>query len=255
MLLLIAANKDHGPDESDMRYNQLRDMMAEHMRNSTPGSSAVFQHLLSSMLRERSEELESVEGASLEVRLWTLLETWLAHKPKGSRTTCAQFMRVPRTLRELLSVWWSTVFSVTVPALELDMVTKNALPKVALRCSGADDAAVASTSAKTVSVGDRTLRTCGVNAVVITMGAMSNPCHHRLASIVEGTARPTTHWQGHGNKECRSGPSSQKWFLDQLGGDLCKHVHETLTVDLSLDFLDRCGFLAQQAPHYHIDML
>ena len=132
----------------------------------------------------------------------------------------------------------------SVPCVGLDMIKKAALPKIKMQTAGADVASHAdTTSAKKVSVGDRTLRTCGVDAMVIAMAMLSDSGHLRLLSITTTLAQLTKAWHASSSRELRDVGGSQAWLLAQVRGAACKQAYIVIGLFLDPDFLQGASFV------------
>ena len=113
-----------------------------------------------------------------------------------------------------------------------------------MQTAGADEASHAdTTSAKKVSVGDRTLRACGVNAVAIAMAMLSDNGHLRLLSITTTLAQPIKAWHASSSRELRDVEGSQAWLLAQVRGAACKQAYIIIDLLLDPDFLQRASFV------------
>ena len=195
MLMLIVINLPHGPEESDLRFQQIRQVMEKHYATLSPALSPIFQKFARRIDAEFGDTVSPAPNQTREEALWEAMQCASHYKRKGYKTNKGRFHAVVADGLGLVRSWYTTLFEVTVPTLELDMVQKVALPKIRLATTGADEGASASTSAKHVSVGDRTLRTCGVNAMVISLAMLSDSDHHRRLAIFfairiyEGLAR------------------------------------------------------------------
>ena len=77
------------------------------------------------------------------------------------------------------------------------------MPKIKLKEGGADVASVDTTSVKKITAGDRTLKACGANAVVLTLALLSDHDHFRLLAVVTKLARPLKEWLGEASRELR----------------------------------------------------
>ena len=77
--------------------------------------------------------------------------------------------------------WVQEGYGATTTATELNMLTKKAFPKLKLQDTGAAlDSNEDSTCKKVVPTGDRTLKTCGINAIAITVCLLSDDSHFRI---------------------------------------------------------------------------
>ena len=244
LLAMIAINLPHGPDETDLRFNQVRQTMTRYYSSTTPALSPIFQRLAGHMIKEKGDAVEPQHGESIEAALWRHLEQETYYKKKGYKTNKGRFHAVVHDGLELLSRWHCTLFEVTVPCIELDMIQTAALPKIKLALAGADVASnQESTSSKLVSAADRSLRSCGANAMVISLALLSDPSNRRILAIACCLAKPTMSWHGHASRELRDVKRSQAWLLEQVRGGAAMAAFEVFGVLKCADFLTVSGFL------------
>lgn len=59
---MVVLNLAHGPDESDLRFGQIRDSMLEHFRLATPSSSPLSEQLAGEVFNERGDDVQQDEG-------------------------------------------------------------------------------------------------------------------------------------------------------------------------------------------------
>ena len=231
LLAMIVINLPHGPDESDTRYNQLKEIMTNHYQHVSPKLSPIFQTLSAPILREIEHDMVVEEGQSQEEAAWAHLQQEMCYKKKGYKCNIGRFCGVIHAGAALCKRWHATLFEVVVPCIELGMLTQVAMPKISLGLVGADDASNQdSTSAKVVSVGDRTLRTCGVNAVVISLAVLADISHYRLLSIITSLAAPSMHFHGATSRALRGAKESQEWLVEMCRTGASEHVMETMVL-------------------------
>ncbi len=121
--------------------------------------------------------------------MWEVLRTDNYYTRKGYKVNKGRFFSVVHDGLYLAKRWTSTLFEVAVPMIELDMCATKVLPKLQLKFDGADPQSNPdTTSAKKLSVGDRSLRSCGANAVVIAAAMLSEDSHRRLLISVTSLA-------------------------------------------------------------------
>lgn len=136
LLMMIVINLPHGPDESDMRWQQLKAVLGEHFQRQSHSSSPLFQHYLLDMLKERRGEIEQVDGMTEEAALWSLLQAESHMRKKGHKCNVGRFMSVVYDGQGLAKKWFSTLFECSVAALDLDVVVTAALPRIRLQTEG-----------------------------------------------------------------------------------------------------------------------
>ena len=108
-------------------------------------------------------------------------------------------------------------------------MTQVVMPKISLSLVGSDvNSDQDATSRKVVSVGDRTLRTCGVNAVVISVAMLADISHFRLPAILTTLGTPSMEFHGAASRALRSTTASQTWLFDMCRTGAVEHVNKTM---------------------------
>jgi hypothetical protein len=244
MLCMVLVNLPHGPDLSDMRFAQLRDCLMDHFRKCTNATSPLFQHGLADMLREWGGAVEPREGQSYPECLWELLEEDCFLRKKGYKCNIGRYLAFVSDGKKLIHRWATRKFEISVACVEFNMVTKGVLGKVRLCSTGADIASNdKSTSASITSVAERTLKSCGLNAMCISLGLVNNDAHLRILAIHIGLAEPVKTWHSHASREQRDVVRNQAWLLEQARGGAIDHVYHVMDVLSNVDFLRQAKFL------------
>ena len=242
MLMMIVMNLPHGPDETDVRYQQTKSTMTQHYNIASPATSPIFRMLSSEMIQEN--QLEKPDGMTELEALWAWLKQENLNRKKGYKVNKGRFMAVVHQGLELVRKWNTNLFEITVPSIELDFLQNKAMPKIKLASTGADELSnLSSTSSKRIDTGDRTLRTCGVNAMVISLAMLADESHRRVLGTICGLAEKTMDWHGHASRELRSVEKSQDWLLKQVQGDCCHSAFDVVSLLDNDDFLRLSGFL------------
>lgn len=217
--------------------------MLAHYEQQRPETSPIFAYLCADMLRER-RDLEAASNQSEELVLWDTLARETFYRKKGYKCNVGRFFAVVADSRRLISNWSATLFETAVPAIELGMIRSSLAEKVSLKMHGADPASnQESTSKKVLSVGDRTLRSCGANAVVIGLSMLSDASHHRLLCCVTFLAEPVMEWHAAATRRLRSVDASQAWLLEQIRGGVCASVLQVFGQLENTDFLRLARFV------------
>lgn len=175
---------------------------------------------------------------------WRAMEEASFFKRLGQKVCMARFLAIIGSGRDLLSRWHSYLFEVTVTALEHDFVTTKIAPKVKLRAAapGAPTDAE-TTSRKHITEADRSLRSCGANAVAISLAVLSDSSNLRVLVTVVKVCEPLMSWMGRASARCREVAESKAWLFDQVRGDSMKVVADTLAVLLQENYLRAALFL------------
>lgn len=245
LCVMVVLNLPHGPDDSYLRYNQIRDSMLEHYRMSSCTMSPIFEQLATDILKERDdvgpEECESPEAA-----LWRVLSVDTFYKRKGYRVNISRFFSVVAESIKLLARWHTMLFEVSVPAIELGMLSNMTLPRIKLCTKGGDpDGDPDATSRKNLATDERSLRSCGANALVIAFSLLSDKNNRRSLACMCLLAQPCMDFHGASSRALRDVNSSKVWLLEQNRGGIYKHMCETMDLLGDLDFLGATGFLSK----------
>ena len=71
-LIMIVLNLAHGPEESDLRFNQIKDTLTDHFEHMTPGTSPIFKQL-QPMLKAEATDMVVEDGQNEDDALWTVI--------------------------------------------------------------------------------------------------------------------------------------------------------------------------------------
>ena len=72
-LMMIAINCNHGPDESDLRFHQCKDIMPHHFATYRPSQVPFFQVKMRRLLDELGEVIQRKENKSTQDAVWRTL--------------------------------------------------------------------------------------------------------------------------------------------------------------------------------------
>ena len=141
--------------------------------------------------------------------------------------------------------WALNRFETSVVAIETNAVLKRALPHIKIATIGASSDARGpdhSTHKSVVGVDERTLRSCGVNAVCISMAVLSHDGHRRLLCGIAHVAGSLLQAHKEESHECRSVKGSQKWLLQQVEGKAMQQILDIFDAFNSVEMLEAIGF-------------
>ena len=175
-LIMIAINLPHGPDDTDMRWAQMRKAAQQLFQLHNYRDMALFQEysrdmMIKSLVSYGLLELDP-EGDPEQV-LWDYLKKQDYFARKGYKCNRNRFQSVVRDGLALLKMWYPRLFVMEYTALEMDMLkSKKNAQKLLLQIKGADTHAPAG-STKAKGVDERTLRSCAQNSLVVTVRIMS----------------------------------------------------------------------------------
>ena len=150
----------------------------------------------------------------------------------------------------MVTKWTLVKFELGVCGIEEDLLKKKALPHIQLVTSGADVAsrvAEEGPSKGVVTVDDRTLTSCGVNAIVMALAVTADEKHGRLLAGIVIISDAILEWHGHQSRSCRSVEGNKAWLLEQPGGAAMQQISDIIDsfeVPGQLrgnGVLDRCG--------------
>ena len=124
------------------------------------------------------------------------------------------------------------------------MLNKKAITRVKLRCTGADDASQLGSGTSYLQEADRTLRSCGVNAMVCCMATLSDFRSKRIIAIIAHVPRPVVEWANEANRDLRKGVQGNwAWLLEQMQGKLYAIMRDVVEQLFDQEFLQHAGFL------------
>ncbi|CAK0860479.1 unnamed protein product, partial [Prorocentrum cordatum] len=241
---MIAMNIACGPGESDACWEKITDAMNDHYKNSPPKTSPIFQHFSARIIRELGGAIAKVEGQTVEDAAWTFMRERSAFGKKQYKVNQGRYLAVASEGTQLCKMWWSFCFELMVVGLEVDALKTKALTKIKMITSGHDVTSnLDGTSKRTTSVDSRTLRSGGLNALVISGAVISDDHHRRLLATVFGLHAPVKHWWGRARKSLADVATSQQWVSDQLTGGIIEHCVDIVTLLETQSFLEFSGFI------------
>ena len=244
IIIMIIINLPHGPDNSDLRYNQLKQAQERLFQVHTFRSCALFQDMASEMLVEMEDEIPSrMEGQSREESLWLYIKEHNLFARKGYRCTFNRFSGVVRGSSKLLRHWTLLHFKCLYCALECDMLHNKALVEKVTVASGGADIAADTGATRATGAHERSLRSAAQNAVVIAVLMLGDPHNKRTLACVVAVGEADAHWQGRMSKACRSASDNADWGLGQVQGGFMTHMYKLLTTPADEGVVLRCGFL------------
>ena len=243
---MMAVNLPSMPDDTDMRFAQIRDLVREHFNLMTPATSPIFSYLAPDMHKERQNDLMVDEGESHDQALWRHLKAENEHRTKDGHACVARFCSVIAGTRSLVRTWHCRAFQLAVASIEANMVTTKSLPNIAFRAHGADEASVGeegTTSKNVVSTVDRSIRSAGANGVVISLALLSDEVNKRHFAAVVHVGELAMHWSGQASRTMKSIGENQGWFLSQLGGEFVAHIFAIFRALQGQQYLTDAAFL------------
>ena len=144
-----------------------------------------------------------------------------------------------------MTFWSLNSFETSVVAIETSAVLKKALQHIKIATIGASSDSAGpdhSTSKSVVGVDERTLRSCGVNAVCIAMAVLSHDGHRRLLCGIAHIAGSLLQAHTEASHNCRSVKGSQTWLLQQVEGKAMDQILTILDAFNSVEMLEAIGF-------------
>ena len=226
-IAMLAVNLPSMPDDIDMRFGQLRDLMREHFAISNPNSSPLFQYLSAEMHVELQGSLVIEEGESKDLALCKHLQNENHFRKKDKHACVARFCSVVAGARALVQSWHCRAFELGIASIEGNMLTAKHLPSIAMKFKGGDEASRGeehTTSRAVVSTVDRLLHSCGANGVVVSLALVSDDVNKRHLAAVLHAGQIAMDWSGSAAKQMKSITENQAWFVQQIGGGLAGHV-------------------------------
>lgn len=247
LVCLVVLNLPHGPErEEDMRYEQLAGCMQWYLQEFSPQTSTLFQARVANMHEELAAAglLETSSGAHPDELVWEFLQRRWAAPKKGYRIKTCEFMRIHRSLKELVDLWNCLLFEREVLGLEMDFFTGKDFKKGIGLDEGTvrETGQVASTSGSAL-VDAKLLRSCGRNGVAVSAVVLSSPVNRRIVSIMYSAGAPMCAWESAESKACRASDTAHKWWMSQAQGDFASGLIDVFRTMGDLSVQRCCGFL------------
>lgn len=242
LMALLAINLAHGPEDTDMRYTQVKSAMSSCFELHTSTSCELFQGLLPELAATLLPDIDVPEGCTPEQAIWAWLRNWSYFQKKGYRVNLCRFLSFPKACRDFKKLWWASCFQAEYAALELDMLGSSSLRKKA-QLSRPDSAAQPTTSASAVAADQRVLRSCCQNALVLAVNFLTDGANYRTLVLGTAVAEPVLNWHIRQNQKNRSAQECSEWLQEQLNGGYMEHVQKVVEVLENRDCLQEAGLL------------
>ena len=107
-----------------------------HYRTHTSKCSAIFQEDVSRIVSDLRDEVECEDGESLEQAVWRYGKERNRFRKKGTKCRVARYLAILWELKQMVKRWGLDKFELKVVSVELDFITKKALPHIQLRSVG-----------------------------------------------------------------------------------------------------------------------
>lgn len=251
LVALVAANRNHGPDSTDLRYLQCRQAMKHHFNVATPRTSPMFLELSGSMMEQFQGEFEVTDGQDSLDALWGCMRTRCLTDRKGYRANLNRFHSVISDCNRMLQKSSQVLFETMYMCVEMDFV-KTKVWNFMMQCQlrRRDPEAPMTTNSSSLALDDKALRSTGANAVVICMLLLSNPDSRRLLATIVQAGLAVQRWHEHSNRELRDVHRSKLWLLGQVTGGFAEHLTSIWLVLETSDTLRQCELLGvSEAAH------
>lgn len=244
LLALMAMNLPHGPDETDMRFMQVRQAMKECFDVHRASSCELFLGLVPELASSLASEVEVGESESLEDALWRWLSNLSYFARKGHNTNLNRFMGFAKDSTTFVRHWWAACFQAEYTALELDMLGSSQLRKrIQAKPTGGDPAALPSTGGAARTVDDRTLKSCCQNSLVVAVMFLSEASNFRALCMGTAAAQPVLAWHTEQSRLNRDVHTSCEWMRSQVESKFMEQVCQVYLVLENEEALKQCGFL------------
>ena len=249
LLDMVIMNIHSGPDDSDMRFNQISEVVLKHVKTSSYGACAFYSYHSKELVQELDVAMEDGDD-NLDAATWRANVSRIESLKKGYKTNQGRFLAVVADGEALIDKWSCTTYDVSVCALDMDMIETKALPHIKVKWSGADVQSNKD-SLKGPTAAERALRNCGANAVVLSLALLSDPNQKRTLAIIVCGALPLKTWLGIASRSLRSVDGARQWVLQQQAGDAVASISSVWSQLLSHEYLQKTQF----APSSHGSIL
>ena len=243
---MIVLNANHGPDETDFHYRRIKDAVTQHFETCTPTTSPIFQSLVGRIAAERGDAIQQEDDESIENAVWRHCKEYNRCRPKGYKAKTSRYCAIVHDIRDLLPAWSQREFECSVAAVELNMITGKTLKKIKLKADvveGACGAELPKAAAKPTKLEDnKSIRSSGGNAVVLSLSLLSEPTHRLVCEIMVAATIPTMLFSADACRELKDHVRSEAWLIRQNEGGTFEHIFETFRALQDEDLLVKLGF-------------
>lgn len=232
ILLMIPLNLEHGPFQSDLRFNQVRECWDSVLKHFSPNQLPLFAERAKDLLEESGGEgclLADSPNNDIDEALWRRLQ--FGWRPKGAKANLYRFHDTRRQASAFLEWWTATLLKYEQVALETGMLASTKLARLVVREEhelGEAGEVVGSTDSKRVCISERALRGCCQNSLVISVMVLAERWHYYLTKAIVTVAAPLSAWHHAQNHELRDSEGAHSWLVRQLERDFGEHVAEIL---------------------------
>lgn len=228
---------------------QLREAAQELYRGSSPAACPLFQELAPRIADSLSRAgIVLPDEEDMETELWRMLGQRVWCSAEHERCNLNRFQSSISAAMKNVDLWWVHFFERCFLALEMDFLRGkqcvDRLVKLRLDSGAAGNAAPGAAPTAAVTVDDKMLRGCQVNAVVISVFMLQEESNRRLVTGVVECGKAVRAWHVEQNRLLRSAEGAEEWVRSQVRpreGYLA-HVIEIVQALSTPLRLERCGF-------------
>ena len=125
-------------------------------------------------------------------------------------------------------IWAVHKFERTVLSMESDILKGAKFTESLTLAAGPSDVGEGSTRPRRIHIGNRSLRGCCDNAVVVSLRTLTEHSHYRLVSTLLELDKELQDYHTDQNRDSRSVPNNVKWITKQCGGGFISHLNKFL---------------------------
>ena len=175
-------------------------------------------------LAEAGITLPGVKDTDQE--LWDFWVNRRSARSKGDRVMLNRYQACVDRLLKSMPFWSMDTFERQYVALELGMIKSTKfLDRLMVKSTDVPGESGGSTSSKALHIEDKTLRQCVDNAVLISVGMLSNYDHRRLCVVIGGATSHVKDFRVEMCKSCRSAPSTLAYLIKLNDSIAAEHIY------------------------------
>ena len=251
MLAMVLVNIPHGPFNDDIRFSQVNAAWDECKQNFKADSCPLFMEYAAGMLEDMggTSALGLEPGAEASAALWDHLMEDPPLRRKGYKCNLNRFFGSTKVIRDECTMWHKKLFQYEYTALECDMLGTARVKKIMIKDADVEaQEAAHTTDSGRPCAGEKALRSCCQNALVMGVAFLREQQHKFILKIITCTIQPLEDWHGEQNHTLRDATASSTWLLSQLQGAYMKHTTDILGLLSKPSALEECGFELPEAP-------
>lgn len=214
--MLIVWNVDHGPWSEEIRLQQAKQVVSEHLRHGSPHECPLFQKLAPAMYKDHESDFDTYLGSEDAAEfLWRALDECSPCRNKGRKVSMNRFLAAVTTGKAQDKNWHFRLYGYILVCLQMGFFTKSKglslLDKVSLPNVTDGDAPTRRDGPEA-----KALRAACANALVCATMLLMEPGAQHVQRCIFTSSENWQQWHTEQNTRLRSAGESLSCFSEQF---------------------------------------